>query len=344
MPSRRTILLTGATGVVGTALLPALEQHDLVCLVHHGQPRAGRGVPGDLTRPGLGWDAETRSALCRQVDAVVHCAAVTDFSVDPALTARLNVAGTRHVAQFAIDAGARLHYLSTAFVARVDRNRARTGDARLDPGAYLESKLAAEDVLRQAGVPGTVLRPSVVIGDSRTGEIAAFQGLHGLALAALRNSVPLLPLPAGSRIDMVAQDVLARAVAALVDADATGEFWLTAGEHALTVERIVELTVRTGRELGLAVDPPRQVEPDMVDRLVRPVFIEPLPEPLRRRFDDMLALTALVASVQDFPSDLARVPGLRPMPAAELATAYVRSVEFLARAKGLVTAGNGRAA
>ncbi|MFL6129447.1 MAG: SDR family oxidoreductase [Mycobacteriales bacterium] len=344
MPRPRTILLTGATGVVGTALLPALRQHDVVCLVHRSPPRSGRGVPGDVTRPGLGWDRETRSTLRREVDVVVHCAAATDFSAGPAQTALMNVAGTRHVAEFAVDAGARLHYLSTAFVARLDRPRADGGDARLDPRAYLESKLAAEDTVRQAGLAGTLVRPSVVIGDSRTGEMAAFQGLHGLALATLRNALPLVPLPAGSRIDMVTQDVLARSVAALVEADATGEFWITAGEHALTAERMVELTVRTGRALGLAVDAPRLVEPDMVERLVRPVFIEPLPLPVRRRFDDMLVLTALFAAADGFPSDLARVPGLQPMPAAELATAYARSVEFLARAKGLVEAGTGRAA
>ena len=53
--TQRTILLTGASGVLGQALLPRLAGNDVVCLTHR-RPVDGaslRSVRGDLTRPGL---------------------------------------------------------------------------------------------------------------------------------------------------------------------------------------------------------------------------------------------------------------------------------------------------
>lgn len=335
MARQRTILLTGASGVVGSALLPALRRHRVICLTHRKAVKHPYQVKGDVAVPDLGLDPGTFARLCREVNVVVHCAAVTDFTADPELTLRSNVEGTRNVTRFAGDAAARLHYVSTAFVARAENGRKDCGEGRADPTAYLASKRTAEDFVRHANVPGTIVRPSVVIGDTRTGRISAYQGVHALQWAVLRNSLPLLPLPTGSHVDVIAQDVLARAIASLVDHDAQGEFWITGGKHALSAERILELTVATGRRLGLDVIPPRLVEPDMVDRLVRPVFVAPLPPALRRRFDDMLLLTALFATPQVFPSDLHRIPGQQALAMEQLTDAYVRSVVYLVRAKGL---------
>ena len=78
-----------------------------------------------------------------------------------------------------------LYHVSTAFVhTTVDGDRGRTAIG------YASSKLAGEKVVRSSGVPHVILRPSVVIGDSDTGEIAAFQGLYqvvaGLSRASCR--------------------------------------------------------------------------------------------------------------------------------------------------------------
>ena len=65
-----------------------------------------------------------------------------------------------------------LYHVSTAFVhttAVGDRGRTAIG--------YASSKSAAEQIVRSSGVPHVILRPSVIIGDSGTGEIDAFQGL-----------------------------------------------------------------------------------------------------------------------------------------------------------------------
>jgi nucleoside-diphosphate-sugar epimerase len=201
----------------------------------------------------------------------------------------------------------------------------------------LNSKGAAEELVRDSGVPATVVRPSVVIGDSATGEIARFQGLHMLAWAVLKNTLPMLPLDPTDRIDFIPQDILARAIVGLVESEITsGEYWITAGQAALTTRQIFDVGVATGRELGIDIVPPRFVSPDMIDRLIRPVFIEPLPERARRQFDNLLAMVALFADTKTFPSTAARIPGVPSITSDELAGALVTSTAYMARTRGLV--------
>jgi nucleoside-diphosphate-sugar epimerase len=341
MTSQRTVLLTGASGVVGTALLPKLAHHNVIALVHRQPPPQGVAghVTGDLVAPGMGLAEDVARRLAAQVDVVVHCAAVTDFYADAGATAGLNVTGTAQVLEFTRRAEATIHYLSTAFVARSALTRTTAGEGRVQPADYLASKLAAEELVRHSGLPATIVRPSVVIGDSGTGVISKFQGLHKLALAVLRNDLPLLPLDPAAHIDFVPQDHLAGAVAALMEAGVTeGEYWVTAGERALTTRTVIDVLAGKAGELGIPFTPPRLVEPDMVDRLVRPVFIDPLPRDVRGRFDDMLAMTALFVGADPFPSTVGDIPGCRSLTETELVEAFHRSLGHLAVAKGLGTA------
>ena len=335
---RMTILLTGASGVVGTALIPELARHRVIALTHRRRPSAEIwNVRGDLTRSGLGMDPDDYDNLAEQVDVVIHAAAITDFAAGAEATAALNIAGTENILRFAEDAGASLQYISTAFVDRTDLTRGSLREAAANPADYLNSKRAAEELVRGSGVPATIVRPSVVIGDSATGEIARFQGLHMLGWAVLKNTLPMLPLDPADRIDFIPQDILAHAIAGLVENEITsGEYWITAGEAALTARQIFDVGVATGRELGIDIVPPRFVSPDMIDRLIRPVFIEPLPERARRQFDNLLAMMALFADTKTFPSNATRIPGVPSATSDELAGALVTSTAYMARTRGLV--------
>ncbi|WP_327582315.1 SDR family oxidoreductase [Nonomuraea sp. NBC_00507] len=334
--TRRTVLLTGAGGVVGQALLEQLGDVNVICLTHN-TPVTGRnvlGIRGDLTAPRFGLDREEYDDLAGRIDAIVHCAAVTGFTVDKGATEDLNVRGTAEILALAERAGVPLHHVSTAFVARKDLARDTGSTAR--PEVYLDSKRAAEHLVRESGVAANIIRPSVVIGDAVTGRIAQFQGLHSIAGAMLKNAVPLVPLQQEARVDFIPQDLLARAIAGLVRAGTVGgDYWITGGEAALTAGRIVELALETGRSLGLELDMPRLVSQDMVDRLIRPVFIDPLPDRQRRRFDDMLAMTALFCTPEPFMCCCDRVPGLAALTPAELEGAFVTSLRYYAEAKGL---------
>ncbi|MEV7617236.1 SDR family oxidoreductase [Streptomyces sp. NPDC089799] len=343
MPSHPTVLLTGASGVVGSALLPQLSDCHVIALIHR-TPVAGADeqLAGDLTAPRLGLDPDAYRALAARVDVIVHCAAVTGFSNGPEATHALNEAGTRRMTELAADAGAVLHHVSTAFVDRNDLTRAQLGqdhgDATARPEDYLDSKRAGEDVVRSSGVPAVIIRPSVVIGDSVTGAISAFQGMHGILHGLLRGVLPLVPVPAESPVDFVPQDLVAATIAGLIrQGRRDGEVWVTAGNSALSTERVMQVVGDTAEELGLDPVRPRMVGPEMIDRLIRPVFIANLHPRARRRFDDMLAMTALFAHGHVFPTGLGREPGVPAAPRPEELEAALRaSVAYMAHAKGMV--------
>jgi nucleoside-diphosphate-sugar epimerase len=312
---RRTVLLTGASGVVGRAVLRRLHSFDVVCLVHRS-PVCGpnvTAVQGNIAEPMLGLDERAYAELAARVDAVIHCAAVTEFNRTDGSLEATNIAGTGEVAAFAAAAGAVLYHVSTAFVhTTVEGDRGQTAIG------YAASKAAGEQVVRSSSVPHVIFRPSVVIGDSVTGEIAAFQGLHRVAAGMFAGIVPMIPFDPAWPIDFVPADVVADAIACVVENRVSeGEFWITAGEAALRLDEAVAVGVEVGRGLGVHVDMPRFVPPEMFDRLIGPVFLEALPGKIRRNVLRMLEFfTTYLQSGQTKPSSLDQLAalGARPMP------------------------------
>ena len=101
----------------------------------------------------------------------------------------------------------------------------------------------------------------------------------------------------------------------------------------------MELCLEVADELGIDVTAPRLVAPDMVDRLIRPVFIDPLPKQARRQFDDLMAMAALFSGAEAFPTSFGELPfGARSieLPSGEwFESAFRASAIHLAHAKGI---------
>jgi len=331
--ARRTVLLTGASGVVGRALLQRLGDLDVVCLVHRS-PVSGPNVTtvlGDIAKPMLGLAGQAYMELAAKVDAVIHCAAITDFNRTDASLEATNIAGTAHVAAFAVAADAVLYHVSTAFVdTTVDGDRGRTAIG------YASSKAAAEEAVRSSCIPYVILRPSVVVGDSVTGEIAAFQGLHQVVAGMFAGTVPMIPFDPAWPIDFVPADVVADAIACVVEHRVSdGEFWISAGDKALRLDEGVAVVVEFARTLGVSIDPPRFVPPDMFDRLIGPVFLDALPARIRRNVVRMLEFfTTYLQSGETKPSSLDQLVtrGMRPLP--DQRESLRNSVRYWAAQKG----------
>jgi thioester reductase-like protein len=217
----QTIFLTGATGLLGRYLLRDLlaSGHRVGVLVRDGQQRAasdrldellafgsetlGRKLPkpvllhGDLTVPRLGLGVAERRWLARAAEAVIHSAAQILYRQtadgEPWET---NVNGTRQLLELCRSLGvAEVHHLSTAFVCG-DRGGLVYED-ELDCGggggnAYERSKFASEQMIRGwDGIRATIYRPSVVVGDSRTGYTSTYHHFYCfLELAARLSSRP----------------------------------------------------------------------------------------------------------------------------------------------------------
>ncbi len=160
-----TILVTGATGLVGQRLLPRLVEAGVACraLVRPGKngPAGVVAIEGDLFDP---------ASLARAVDGVasiVHLAAVFR-TPDTALIWKCNLEGTQNLiaAVQAHAPEARFILSSTSHV--YDRNSAYPGletDAVEPAEAYPASKIAAETALRDSGLNWSILRFPFVYGD-----------------------------------------------------------------------------------------------------------------------------------------------------------------------------------
>lgn len=330
-PAGRTILLTGASGVVGRALLPSLARSTTICLVHRTPVEGPNviGLPGDVARRYLGLPRFAFDDLARRIDCVVHAAAVTSFADAADVVHRTNVDGTEHVLELAARARAPLYHVSTAFV-----EPRPTPPANQAPTDYELSKQAAERMVRESGLPAAIVRPSLVVGDSATGQIAQFQGIYMILGLLLRGLLPVLPSPAPSRVDFVPQDVVADAIAGLIERRALGEYWLTSGERALTVGQIGALCVAHAERLvGRRIEPVRLVAPELFERLIRPVFLPAFPSRTRRMLERALQLSRYTALERPFPSSLPemeRTLGVTPLPPP--ATSLLRSLAYWAKA------------
>jgi nucleoside-diphosphate-sugar epimerase len=286
---------------------------------------------GDIAKPGLGLAEQAYGELATKVDAVIHCAAITDFNRADGSLEATNITGTQHVAAFAAAANAVLYYVSTAFVhTKVDGDRGRTAIG------YASSKWAAEEVVRSSGVPHVILRPSVVIGHSATGQIAAFQGLHQVVAGMFAGTVPMIPFDPGWPIDFVPADVVADAIACVVENRVTeGELWISAGENALRLDEGVAVVIEEARALGVSIDTPRFIPPDMFDRLIGPVFLDALPDRIRRNVVRMLEFFATyLQSGETKPSSLDQLEtlGMRPLP--DQRESLASNVRYWAAQKG----------
>jgi UDP-glucose 4-epimerase len=158
------IVVTGASGLVGSRLLPRLVAagYDCFALVRGKEVPAGvTAVQGDL------FDQETLQEAVKEAVAVIHLAAVFR-SPDTDLIWKTNLEGTRHL----IDAvksnapDARFIFASTSHVYGKDNPHPGREDDVLHPQhAYPASKVAAEDQLRESGLNWSVLRFPFVYGD-----------------------------------------------------------------------------------------------------------------------------------------------------------------------------------
>ncbi|MET0966298.1 MAG: SDR family oxidoreductase [Nakamurella sp.] len=316
----RTILVTGAAGVVGQALLPRLiagpdggrstgrrigigHNADVIALTHHREitvPGA-TAVRGSITAPQLGLSVPDYEALADRVDVVVHSAAMTGFNQADGQHTTINVDGTREVLRFAAHANAPVVHVSTAFLHPTDDPEHPRKSVR-----YAESKRAGEELVRASGVPHTIVRPSIVIGHSTTGETSAFQGVYQVSAALMKGMLPLLPFERVWPFDLIPCDVVADAIATVVEHNLFGrEFWLTAGDNALTVDQAVQLLVRFARSTGRLIDQPRFVAPDMYHRLIAPVFLDALPRGMRMAVSSLMDLFIdYVSMPEPFPSSL----------------------------------------
>jgi len=278
--------MTGFPGFLGSALLPRLlgrSAEPAVCLV---QPKfaalarqraeqimasdpalAGRITlaGGAITAPDLGLGDGAAAELAAATTEIWHLAAVYDLGVARPLGMRVNVDGTRHVLDFAERCTElrRLHYFSTCYVSGRYAGPFHEEDLQVSApfnNFYEETKHLAEVDVRgrmQRGLPATVYRPSIVVGDSRTGETQKFDGPYFVMQWLLRQRrVAVMPVPGDptvTRLNVVPRDFVVDAVTHLSALpQSAGVTYQLADPSPLTVAELLQAMAAT---LGRRVVP-----------------------------------------------------------------------------------------
>jgi len=304
----RNILLTGASGLLGSTLLPLLTGHEVTALTHRAGV-AATTVHGDLTRPLLGMDRGDHRELARRVETVVHCAATVDFGIPAERVMQINLGGTLQVIDFCRRAGAELLYVSTAFVSRRGLALRATETGIGSPVAYIESKLAAEAAVRGSGIPTAIVRPSVICGDAITGAVPKYQGFHQHIADWISGQTGIVPMAPGTGIDLIPVDTVAHALAALLARPlADADYWLTSGTAQLTIARLVELTMLAAESSGMPHD-----HLTVVPASLAPAALERDPSAVhhmaRHRFESLTHIAAAFEDAPPFPTSLGSIPG-----------------------------------
>lgn len=233
-PCRR-ILVTGATGLIGSELCGQLVErgHAVIALVHRRHdilrnngsvlhPVAYTGTPpgygalqwaaGDIRKPSLGLEAKETIALATAVELIIHCAAETKFSSAPELHRIVNVEGTRNVISFALasrEPVPGLVYVSTAYVS--GERSGYVAEEELDAGqpfanSYEASKATAEKLVGASGLRAAVARPSIIVGTSDTGSIGRFENIYAFLRLIGDGRITLLPSTPDASLDFVPID------------------------------------------------------------------------------------------------------------------------------------------
>ncbi len=261
MAVERTIFVTGLTGTVGSWIVrdALLRGYGVVALardasLHTARERVGRVlaavgvgdrarlvriVPGDITGD-LGALTQGKNRL-PDPDCIIHCAAWTSF--DEQRSARIlaaNVEGTRNVLALASALGVPFVQISTAYVAGCRQGtvlESELGTGQSFNNTYERSKCRAEQLVRdwaqESGLPATILRPSIVVGDSVRGRIARFNTLYDFMRAfeviAKRRTAEGMRVAASpdTTKNLIPVDYVSRAFWRILDHGKPGTYHLT---------------------------------------------------------------------------------------------------------------------
>jgi thioester reductase-like protein len=297
MTNDELIMLTGSTGFLGARLVrELLERYPrarLALLVRartgqSGQQRIDAIVPaadrarvqvlgGDVAVENCGLESSAWQRLSGETTRVIHSAATVRFDHTLEEARAINVEGTRRVLDFAAAAPQlrSMTYVGTAYVAGERSDLIREDELAVGQGyrnTYEQTKAEAEALVRSrlASMPGVILRPSIIVGDSQTGATTSFKMMYWplkIYARGLWRTVPGFP---DAVLDIVPVDYVATAVARLAfDPAAMGStVHLCAGPRgSATIEQVA----KRAAEYFNAPEA-RYVDPKLFFALVRPLL------------------------------------------------------------------------
>jgi len=325
MTGARDILITGATGAVGSsAALACLretsdhlrlllradspahleERYAKLCAFWNLSPSELSSrveiAAGDLSTPKLGLDSATYERWTASVSNIIHSAGNVRLNQTLEVARMDSVVPIQQVVAFAercIEAGQfqKLEYLSTVGVggksvkSLPERPLAETPQFH---NTYEHAKFDAEQWLlgkMQAGFPATVFRPSMVVGDAQAGKIIHFQVFYFLAgFLTGQRTAGILPHLGDVRLDIIPVDYVARAlVLSMLHPETRGKiFHLASGPKSITLTSLSEFLREYEKSKGKRL-PTLRLVPSSSVRKALPLLRPFLPQKMRRSLNTL---------------------------------------------------------
>jgi len=217
----KQIFITGATGFVGTQLVHRLLEQDNVhlnLLVRGSEKKSANDrilnllknkadmeritvYDGDVSKENFGLDQIVWNELTTKIDTIYHSAASLHFLLPLKEAREINLKGTETVLKlgYACQGNGVLKLLCHVSTAYICGKIPHFKETDLEMGQsfnnnYEKSKLEAEILVNEAiqkGLPAIIFRPSIISGDSKTGEITessiTFELMTQLSVYRLEN-------------------------------------------------------------------------------------------------------------------------------------------------------------
>jgi nucleoside-diphosphate-sugar epimerase len=245
-------------------------------------------LTGDITRSEIGIAADDLETIRAETTDVFHLAAIYDLSVAEEIARSVNFEGTKNVNAFVrtLPNLRRYNYVSTCYVAGKRVGRILETELEHDAGFrnyYEETKYLAElEVADLKGeLPVTIFRPSVVVGDSKTGETAKYDGIYYL-IHYLRKAPGLLrAVNVGNedvRLNLVPVDFVVEGIAALAsDPNAVDKTIALADPSPLTTAELFdEIAEKLTGKKSLLTPPPAVIHNSLLLPMSPPLTGLPL--------------------------------------------------------------------
>lgn len=223
------ILLTGATGFVGSHMVEALQAagHSVRCLVRSTKKARKQGlwgelVEGDILRP------ETLPPALAGADKVIHLVGII-LERGRQTFERVHYEGTHNLVQAAKQAGVTRWVQMSAIGARSDS----------EGTAYHRTKWKAEQEVIQGGIPHVILRPSIIYGP-RDGFVTQ--------MVDMIEKTPVIPIVGTGEYPLqpiFVQNVCQVFVGALTNDKATNKIFELGGPEALAYEKVIDIIAAT---------------------------------------------------------------------------------------------------
>lgn len=240
-------------------------------------------VEGDITLENLGMSADDLETVRRETTDVYHLAAVYDLEVERNLAYRVNVEGTKNVNELvrSLENLRRYNYISTCYVAGERVGTIYENELEHDAGFrnfYEETKYLAEVEVEKLKneLPVTIFRPSVVCGDSKTGETPKYDGIYYVIKFLLRAPELFRLVNVGNeqvRLNLVPVDFIVDGMAALAkDERAVGKTIALADPDPLTTKAVCDAIAEAITNKKSIITPP----PNLVKAFLNSPISPPL--------------------------------------------------------------------